>query len=105
VAGVLIVTTETIPGYQIEAVAGLVDVHVLGSRAHAIDMRSAVRQRLAEEAAELGANAIVGVRIDTGADQTTYAYGTAVWVVPVTVAAAEQYDAMVRDGEVPPQPD
>jgi uncharacterized protein YbjQ (UPF0145 family) len=100
----LIVTTETIPGYQIEAVAGLVDVHELGSRAHALETRTAVRRRLAEEAIALGANAIVGARIDTVMDQTTYAYGTAVWVAPITVAAGEQYDAMVAEGEVPPQP-
>jgi hypothetical protein len=50
------------------------------------------------------ANAVVALRIETANDQTTFAYGTAVWVAPVTVAAVEQYETMVRDGEVPPRP-
>lgn len=105
---VLIVTTETIPGYEIAAVAGLVDVQGYAPGAQsafrASEERARALEKIVSEAKELGANAIVGLRVETVPDLGVFAYGTAVWIAPLTVAATEQYEAMVRDGEVPPQP-
>jgi uncharacterized protein YbjQ (UPF0145 family) len=75
----LLVTTETIPGYTIEQVLGL----VLGE-----GVANAVQVRLTEQATSMGANAVVGVRCGRGGGggggsiPALVAYGTAVVVRP-----------------------
>ena len=69
--------------------------------------RNEAMGRMIAEAQQRGANAIVAMRFDNGeiAGQWTEicAYGTAVWVVPVTTEARQQYDAMVGAGRMPHQ--
>jgi hypothetical protein len=58
------------------------------------------------EAARRGANAIVAMRFDSGAIgqwSEICAYGTAVWVQPLSDHAKAQYDAMVQAGQLPHQ--
>ncbi len=105
----LIVTTNDIPGYRIEAVLG----EVMGMTVRAAnigqnlvasfrsigggevdeytklvyDSRQQVMQRMWQDATSRGANAIVGMRFDTGdiaqAFSEVCAYGTAVVVEPI----------------------
>lgn len=105
----LIVTTNDIPGYRIEAVLG----EVMGMTVRAAnigqnivasfrsigggevdeytklvyDSRQQVMQRMWQDATARGANAIVGMRFDTGdiaqAFSEVCAYGTAVVVEPI----------------------
>ncbi|GED98704.1 YbjQ family protein [Gordonia crocea] len=105
----LIVTTNDIPGYRIEAVLGEVmgmtvrsanigANFVAGFRAMGggevteytklvYDSRQQVTTRMWEQAQQRGANAIIGARFDTGAIGTSFseicAYGTAVVAVPI----------------------
>ncbi len=105
----LIVTTNDIPGYRIEAVLG----EVMGMTVRAAnigqnfiaglrsigggevdeytklvyDSRQQVMQRMWQDATARGANAIVGMRFDTGDIGQSFsevcAYGTAVVVEPI----------------------
>jgi uncharacterized protein YbjQ (UPF0145 family) len=117
---VLIVTLESLPGYEIKYVVGMVfvtpSVHVLGVlsglsaapqvyanafKDRVLDRNEAVDtmiRQLMDQARQRGANAVVGLRIDLAA-----VFGTAVWVVPVTPEAVSQYDMLARDGHVPAQ--
>lgn len=105
----LIVTTNDIPGYRIEAVFGEVmgmtvrSAHIganFVANLRAIgggevneytqlvyDSRQQVMQRMWEQAQQRGANAIVGCRFDTGEIAAQFSevccYGTAVAVVPI----------------------
>jgi len=100
----LVVTTDTVPGYKIKEVVGFVEgsavrtVH-LGQHIRGffrrwiggeltyysellLKARSEARERMVREAEKLGADAVVGVKymttmIATGASEVT-AYGTAV---------------------------
>ena len=69
--------------------------------------RNEAMGRMIAEAQHRGANAIVGMRFDNGeiAGQWTEicAYGTAVWVVPVSNEAKQQYEAMVGAARMPHQ--
>ena len=68
--------------------------------------RNEAMARMVEEARSRGANAIISMRFDSGAIgqwSEICAYGTAVWVVPVSDAAKRQYDAMVQAGQMPHQ--
>lgn len=76
-ADVLLATTESLPGYEVAEY-----VHLVGARdadpARALD-------RLADRARELGADAVLAIRMTTAAtggafisDRETFAYGTAV---------------------------
>ena len=115
ISAVLIVTLEHLPGYEIKQVIGTVlatpslavpGVFSGATQAYAnafkdrvIDRRDAVDamiRDLLNQARQRGANAVVGLRIDSVA-----AVGTAVWVVPVTPEAVSQYDALVRGGHIP----
>jgi uncharacterized protein YbjQ (UPF0145 family) len=128
---VLIVTTNEIPGYTVRAVMGEVfgitvrsrNVGanlVAGFRALAggelpemtrllVQSRNEAMARMIHEARTRGANAIVGMRYDTGEIANQWneicAYGTAVWVEPVTEDARRQYDAMAASGQLPHQQD
>jgi uncharacterized protein YbjQ (UPF0145 family) len=105
----LIVTTNDIPGYRIEAVFGEVmgmTVRSANIGANFVasfraigggevneytqlvyDSRQQVMQRMWEQAQQRGANAIVGCRFDTGEIAAQFSevccYGTAVMVAPI----------------------
>ncbi len=105
----LIVTTNDIPGYRIEAVLGEVmgmtvrsanigANFVAGIRAMGggevneytklvYESRQQVCQRMWEQAQQRGGNAVIGARFDTGSIGTSFsevcAYGTAVVTVPI----------------------
>ncbi|HEV7757578.1 MAG TPA: heavy metal-binding domain-containing protein [Acidimicrobiales bacterium] len=71
--------------------------------------RTEALARMVSEAQRRGANAIVAMRFDSGSIGQQWseicAYGTAVWVTPVSEAAQAQYNAMVASGELPHQQD
>ena len=120
----LIVTTNDIPGYRVEAVLGEVmgmTVRsanfganiVAGFRAMGggevteytqlmYDSREQVMQRMAQQASSRGANAIVAFRFDSGAIGQSFseicAYGTAVLVQPI---AAGQDGATQQSSQDP----
>lgn len=86
----LVVNTETVPGYEVEKVIGCVSA-VSQSRLKDLfvnsekllnKLSSAVIERLIEEAGNRGANAIVGLRVTpfacAHADAAMHALGTAV---------------------------
>jgi uncharacterized protein YbjQ (UPF0145 family) len=126
---VLITTAFDFPGYDIVAVQG--EVFGLTVRARNIgagclaglqslfggeipgftklltQSRNEAMARMVAEAQRRGANAIVAMRFDSGSIGSQWseicAYGTAVWVAPVSEAARQQYDAMVAAGELPHQ--
>src|SRR4051812_28793455 len=124
----LITTAFEFPGYDIVAVQG--EIFGLTVRARNIgagciagfrsigggeipqftkllaQSRNEAMARMVEEARQRGANAIVGMRFDSGAIgqwSEICAYGTAVWIVPATETARVQYNAMVASGQMPHQ--
>lgn len=106
----LIVTTNDIPGYRVEAVFGEVmgmTVRSANIGANFVasfraigggevneytqlvyDSRQQVMQRMWEQATQRGANAILACRFDTGEIAAQFSevccYGTAVFVVPIS---------------------
>ncbi len=125
----LVVTTNDIPGYEIRAVYGEVFGVTVRSRNMGAGITAAFRSmgggeipemtnlllqsrneamgRMIYEAQRRGANAITAMRFDNGeiAGQWTEicAYGTAVWVAPVTDDAKRQHEATVAAGRMPHQ--
>jgi uncharacterized protein YbjQ (UPF0145 family) len=125
----LVVTANDIPGYEVRAVLGEVFGVTVRSRNIGSGFTAGLRSigggeipemtqlllqsrneamgRMIYQAQERRANAIVAFRFDNGeiAGRWTEicAYGTAVWVVPVTPDAKAQYDAMVQSGRMPHQ--
>jgi uncharacterized protein YbjQ (UPF0145 family) len=125
----LVVTSNDISGYQIRAVFGEVfGVTVRARNVGAgftaglrsigggeipemtqllLQSRNEAMGRMIYQAQQRGANAVISFRFDNGeiAGRWTEicAYGTAVWVDPVTDDAKQQYDAMVRAGRMPHQ--
>jgi uncharacterized protein YbjQ (UPF0145 family) len=68
--------------------------------------RNEAMARMVEEAKRRRANAIVGMRFDSGAIgqwSEICAYGTAVWISPVSDVAKAQYDSLVASGQMPHQ--
>jgi uncharacterized protein YbjQ (UPF0145 family) len=68
--------------------------------------RNEAMARMVEEARGRGSNAIVAMRFDSGAIgqwSEICAYGTGVWVSPVSESAKAQYDALVASGQLPHQ--
>ena len=68
--------------------------------------RNEAMARMVEEARGRGSNAIVAMRFDSGDIgqwSEICAYGTAVWISPVSDYATAQYDAMVQSGQMPHQ--
>jgi len=68
--------------------------------------RNEAMGRMIEEARRRGSNAIVGMRFDSGSLgqwSEICAYGTGVWVRPVSQEATQQYDALVAVGQLPHQ--
>ena len=119
----LITTAFDFPGYEILAVQG--EIFGITVRARNIgagciaglrsigggeipeftkllsQSRNEAMARMVEEAKRRGSNAIVGMRFDSGAIgqwSEICAYGTAVWIAPVTDYAKQQHDFMVQAG-------
>ena len=120
----LIVTTDELPGYEIRLVYGYVYGLTVRNAAQGssfgvnpsamIDTFSRARAdatgRMMVSAQRYGANAIVGMRyegtnVGSGPWSEICAYGTAVWVEPVTEWARRQYERKAQAGEVPPLPE
>jgi len=125
----LVVSSNDIPGYEIQAVLGEVFGVTVRSRNLGagftagfraigggeipemtqlmLQSRNEAMGRMIYQAQQRGANAIVAFRFDNGEIAARWteicAYGTAVWVVPVTDPAKQQYEAMVRAGRMPHQ--
>lgn len=125
----LVVTSNDIPGYQVLAVYGEVFGVTVRSRnvgagftasfrsigggeipemtTLLLQSRNEAMGRMIYQAQQRGANAITAMRFDNGeiAGRWTEicAYGTAVWVAPVTDAAKQQYEALVAAGRMPHQ--
>ncbi len=105
----LVVTTNDIPGYKVEAVLGEVMGMTVRSASFAknftagfraigggeipeytrtvFESREQVMGRMIEQAQQRGANAVIGMRFDTGDIASTFtevcAYGTAVVIAPI----------------------
>jgi uncharacterized protein YbjQ (UPF0145 family) len=124
----LITTSFDFPGYDIVAVQG--EIFGITVRARNIgagciaglrsvfggeipqftkllaQSRNEAMARMVQEARIRGSNAIVAMRFDSGAIgqwSEICAYGTGVWVKPVTDVATAQYDALVASGQLPHQ--
>lgn len=112
----LVVNTETVPGYRITRVLGLVQGNTVRAKHVGKDLLAGLKnivggeikpytelltearrealQRMMTQAEQLGANAVVNVRFTTssvaaGAAEL-YAYGTAVVLEPVAAYPAEE---------------
>ena len=120
----LVVTSNDIAGYQIRAVFGEVFGVTVRSRNVGAGFTAGLRSigggeipemtqlllqsrneamgRMIYQAQQRGANAVISFRFDNGGIAGRWteicAYGTAVWVEPMTDDAKTQYDAMVRAG-------
>ena len=125
----LVVTSNDMPGYEIRAVLGEVfGVTVRARNVGAgftagfrslgggeipemtqllLQSRNEAMGRMIYQAQQRGANGIISFRFDNGeiAGRWTEicAYGTAVWVVPVSDDAKRQYEVMVKAGRMPHQ--
>jgi uncharacterized protein YbjQ (UPF0145 family) len=126
--GMLITTAFDFPGYETVAVQG--EIFGLTVRARNIgsgcaaglrsifggeipqftkllaQSRNEAMARMIEEARMRGSNAIVAMRFDSGAIgqwSEICAYGTGVWIRPLSDVAKEQYDALVAAGQLPHQ--
>ncbi len=110
----LVVNTETIPGYRVVALRGLVQGNTVRAKHLGRDIAAGLKnlvggelrgytelltesrreamQRMIVQAQQLGANAIINVRFSTSAvtqgAAELYVYGTAVVVEPEVPAAA-----------------
>ncbi len=111
----LVVNTETIPGYRVVELRGLVQGNTVRAKHLGRDIAAGLKnlvggelrgytelltesrreamQRMIAQAQQLGANAIVNVRFSTSAvtqgAAELYVYGTAVVVEPETAVAGE----------------
>jgi uncharacterized protein YbjQ (UPF0145 family) len=125
----LCVTTNDIPGWEIQRVCGevfgltvrsrnafsqigagfksLVGGELKGMTKALVDSRNDVMARMLEEARLRGGNAVVGMRFDTSEMGDVWteicAYGTAVYALPVT-DAARQTAAQLGYGQTPVPP-
>ena len=116
----MVVTSNDVPGFEIGAVYGEVfgltvwgvkpgTMFSAGVRAMSggeipemsnllAESRNQAMGRMVEQAKTRGANAIVAMRFDTGSLQQwieVCAYGTAVWVTPVSDFAKENFKKLV----------
>jgi len=109
----MVVTTEVLPGYEVQHVIGQVVASLPRTRnayaegvkqmrggrfdphapEHLARWRNEAISRLGEEARRQGANAVLGMRFDTREVGTTWmelcAYGTAVVVVPAPTTVVQ----------------
>jgi uncharacterized protein YbjQ (UPF0145 family) len=125
-ASVLVVTTETLPGFEIRAVLGEVlgvtactrNPYVAGFRTldggQGVGMAQLLVQSRASAVAQMvtaarrrGATAVVGMRFDNRDITPNWvelcAYGTAVVAMPITAEARRQH-ALAEDVATMPQP-
>ncbi|MEU5865910.1 heavy metal-binding domain-containing protein [Nonomuraea sp. NPDC047529] len=123
----LIVTIESLPGYEIQAVYDHVTGLVAGAPNTIQDWSNVLSELgrppdipgeldlirhqatglMVHKARQLGANAIIGMRYESvhaGVQGWAgiCAYGTAVWAQPVSLWARQQYGKMAEAGRVPP---
>jgi uncharacterized protein YbjQ (UPF0145 family) len=129
----MVVTTNEIPGWEIQRVCGEVFGLTVRSRnafsqigagfksmfggelqgmtKNLSESRNEVMGRMLEHARQKGGNAVIGMRFDTSEMGETWtelcAYGTAVVAVPVTDAAKQTAQAMGygAPGGAPPSPE
>lgn len=125
----LAVTTNDIPGWEIERVCGevfgltvrsrnafsqmgagfksLLGGELRGMTKALVDSRNEVMNRMFEEARARGGNAIIGMRFDTSEMGDTWteicAYGTAIVAIPITDAAKMTAAQLGYGGGVPGQ--
>ncbi|GAB1690643.1 YbjQ family protein [Krasilnikovia sp. M28-CT-15] len=121
----LVVSTNEIPGYRIDAVLGEVfgvtvrapnvatGLRALGGGEMSevtqlmVHNRNEAMGRMIWQARQRRANAVVAFRFDNCESVQGWteicAYGTAVWVAPLTDHAKQQYEAMTRAGGLPHQ--
>ncbi len=124
----LITTSNDLPGFEMTAVLG--EVFGLTVRSRNIgagciaglrsiaggeipeftqllsQSRNEAMARMVQQARQLGGNAIVAMRFDSGAIgqwSEICAYGTAVWVEPVSEFAKQQMAAIAQTGSLPHQ--
>ena len=123
---VLVVTTDSLPGYEVRAVMGEVlgvtactrNPYVAGFRtldggqgaemAHVlVQSRATAIAQMIHAARRRGANAIIGMRFDNRDITPNWveicAYGTAVVAVPVTDYAKRQNETVMETGQLPHQ--
>jgi uncharacterized protein YbjQ (UPF0145 family) len=126
----LVVTTNEIPGWEIQRVCGEVFGLTVRSRnafsqmgaglksmfggelqgmtRNLAESRNEVMGRMLEHARQKGGNAVIGMRFDTSEMGETWtelcAYGTAVVAVPVTEAARQTAQALGYGGPGGPPP-
>ncbi|MEZ5096682.1 MAG: YbjQ family protein [Nocardioides sp.] len=126
----LVVTTNDLPGWEIQQVCGevfgltvrsrnafsqmaagfksLVGGELKGMTANLVTSRNEVMGRMIEEARLRGGNAVVAMRFDTSEMSDTWteicAYGTAVVAVPVTAASQEMARRLGYGAAAPTQP-
>lgn len=125
----LAVTTNDIPGWEIERVCGevfgltvrsrnafsqmgagfksLLGGELRGMTKALVDSRNEVMNRMFEEARARGGNAVIGMRFDTSEMGDTWteicAYGTAIVAIPVTDAAKHTAAQLGYGGGAPGQ--
>lgn len=125
----LAVTTNDIPGWEIERVCGevfgltvrsrnafsqmgagfksLLGGELRGMTKALVDSRNEVMNRMFEEARARGGNAIIGMRFDTSEMGDTWteicAYGTAIVAIPITDAAKQTAAQLGYGGGAPGQ--
>lgn len=125
----LVVTSNEVPGFEIRAVYG--EVFGLTVRALRIgasfsagirsigggevpemtklmwESRNEAMGRMIHEALARSANAVIAMRFDTGEIMQQWtefcAYGTAVWVTPVSDFAKEHHERLLRPDPMPHQ--
>lgn len=128
-AAMLVVSTNDIPGYRVDAVFGEVFGVTVRSRNVGAGITAGFRSlgggelpemtqlmlqsrneamgRMIWQAQQRGGNAIVAFRFDNGEIGQTWteicAYGTAVWISPVSEHAQQQFEAMTKAGGLPHQ--
>ena len=114
----IIVNTETIPGYQISQIKGIVQGNTVRAKHAGRDIAASFKnlvggelkgytelltesrrealERMMAQAEQLGANAVVNVRFTTSAVTAgaaeMYAYGTAVVIQPLSPAGSQPTD-------------
>jgi uncharacterized protein YbjQ (UPF0145 family) len=129
ISTMLVVSSNDIPGYEIAAVLGEVFGVTVRSRNVGAGFKAGFRSigggeipemtqlmlqsrneamgRMIGLAQQRGANGIIAFRFDSGEIGGSWteicAYGTAVWVTPVTEQARAQYEALVQAGRLPHQ--
>ena len=129
----MVVTTNEIPGWEIQRVCGevfgltvrsrnafsqfgaglksMLGGELQGMTRNLMTSRNEVMERMLEAAREKGGNAVIGMRFDTSEMSNTWtelcAYGTAVVAVPVTEAAKQTAEALGygAPGGAPTTPD